>query len=305
LNAGLAGKTPTIRPGTLKENLTMPSDQSLPRVWIITGTSQGLGHHLVDAALKRGDRVVATSRDPQKVQSTFPNHADRLLAISMDLRDRQQIAQVVDTTIERFGRIDVLVNNAGHGLLGAVEEVSEEEIKSVFETNVFGLIRVTQAVLPQMRKQRSGHIVNLSSIGGLIGIPGWGIYNATKFAVEGLSEALAHELKPLGIGVTIVEPGPFRTDFLGGSLSMVKSHLPDYAQTAGQTRKYQKENDGSQAGDPARGAKAMVDAVVGPNPPLHLPLGAIAFQRGTAKFAALQKEFDAWRDVALATDFPK
>ena len=283
----------------------MPSQESQPRVWIITGTSQGFGRDLVDAALKRGDRVVATSRDPRKVTSAFPHGGDRLLAMAMDLRDTKQIAAVADAAITRFGRIDVLVNNAGHGLLGAIEEASDEEINSVFETNVFGLIRVTQAVLPHMRKQRSGHIVNLSSIGGLIGIPGWGIYNATKFAVEGLSEALAHEVRPLGIGVTIVEPGPFRTDFLGGSLAMTASHLSDYDETAGKTRIYQKENDGSQAGDPARGAKAIVDAVTGKNPPLHLLLGALALQRATAKVDALKREFDAWRQVTLETDFPK
>jgi len=283
----------------------MASDPSQHRVWIITGTSQGFGRDLVRVALDRGDRVVATSRDPQKVNSAFPGSSDWLLALPMDLRDAKQIAGVADAAIKRFGRIDVLVNNAGHGLLGALEEANEEEIKNVFEINVFGLIRVTQAVLPHMRKQRSGHIVNLSSIGGLIGIPGWGCYNATKFAVEGISEALFHELKPLGIGVTIVEPGPFRTDFLGGSLAMVKSHIPDYDETAGKTRSYQEENNGSQAGDPARAAKAIVDAVTGKNPPLHLLLGGLAYQRATAKIDALRREFETWKDVTLATDFPK
>jgi short-subunit dehydrogenase len=223
----------------------------------------------------------------------------------MDLRDDSQIASVVQSATKRFGQIDVLINNAGHGLLGAIEEASNSEISKVFETNVFGLLRVTRAVLPHMRQRRSGHIVNLSSIGGLIGIPGWGIYNATKFAVEGISEALAQELAPLGIGVTIVEPGPFRTDFLGGSLAMVESHLPDYDQTAGKTRTYQKENDGSQAGDPKKGAKAIVDAVTGDNPPLHLLLGALAYQRANEKLAALRAEFEKWRAVTLATDFPK
>ena len=283
----------------------MPATQTNPRVWIITGTSQGFGKDLVNEALERGDSVVATSRDPRKVEAAFLHASDRLLAMPMDLRDSVQIAAVADAAIKRFGRIDCLVNNAGHGLLGAIEEASDAEIKNVFDTNVFGLIRVTQAVLPQMRKQRSGHIVNLSSIGGIIGIPGWGIYNATKFAVEGISEALAHELKPLGIGVTVVEPGPFRTDFLGGSLAMTKSHLPEYDETAGKTRSYQKENNGTQAGDPARGAKAIIDAVTGANPPLHLLLGAVALQRATAKINALRNEYETWKDVTLATDFPK
>jgi NAD(P)-dependent dehydrogenase (short-subunit alcohol dehydrogenase family) len=283
----------------------MPLKSSNPLTWLITGTSQGFGRDLVSAALARGDSVVATSRSPEKVQAAFPGASDRLFPTAMDLRDDSQIASVVQSATKRFGQIDVLINNAGHGLLGAIEEAGDSEISKVFETNVFGLLRVTRAVLPHMRQRRSGHIVNLSSIGGLIGIPGWGIYNATKFAVEGISEALAQELAPLGIGVTIVEPGPFRTDFLGGSLAMVESHLPDYDQTAGKTRTYQKENDGSQAGDPKKGAKAIVDAVTGDNPPLHLLLGALAYQRANEKLAALRAEFEKWRAVTLATDFPK
>jgi NAD(P)-dependent dehydrogenase (short-subunit alcohol dehydrogenase family) len=248
---------------------------------------------------------VATSRSPEKVRVNFPDAADRLQATAMDLDNPRQIAAAVDSAIQHFGRIDVLINNAGHGLLGAVEEATDAEISKVFQTNVFGLLRVTRAVLPHMRRQRRGHIVNLSSIGGLIGIPGWGIYNATKFAIEGLSEALAKEVAPLGIGVTIVEPGPFRTDFLGGSLSTVEARMSDYEQTVGKTRTYQKENDGAQAGDPARGAKAIIDAVVGKNPPLHLLLGAMAYQRATEKVDTLRTEFEAWRDVTLATDFQK
>jgi NAD(P)-dependent dehydrogenase (short-subunit alcohol dehydrogenase family) len=283
----------------------MPAVNASVRTWFITGTSQGFGRDLVGAALQRGDNVVATSRSPEKVRDNFPDAADRLQATAMDLDNPRQIAAAVDSAIQHFGRIDVLINNAGHGLLGAVEEASDAEISKVFQTNVFGLLRVTRAVLPHMRRQRSGHIVNLSSIGGLIGIPGWGIYNATKFAIEGLSEALAKELAPLGIGVTIVEPGPFRTDFLGGSLSTVEARMSDYEQTAGKTRTYQQENDGAQAGDPARGAKAIVDAVVSKNPPLHLLLGAMAYQRATEKVDTLRNEFEAWRDVTLATDFQK
>ena len=275
------------------------------RTWLITGTSQGFGRDLVRVALERGDFVVATSRSPQKVEAEFPGTSDRLMATAMDLRDSAQIESVVKGAIKRFGQIDVLVNNAGHGLLGALEEASESEVAKVFETNVFGLLRVTRAVLPHMRERRRGHIVNLSSIGGLIGIAGWGMYNATKFAVEGLSEALALEVAPLGIGVTIVEPGPFRTDFLGGSLAMVGAHIPDYDETAGKTRNYQQENNGSQAGDPAKGAKAIVDAVTGENPPLYLLLGAIAHQRATAKLDALRTEFEKWKAATLATDFQK
>ena len=281
------------------------TDSSTRRTWLITGTSQGFGRDLVSAALGRGDNVVATSRTPEKVQAAFPDAADRLMTTEMDLRDASQIARVIDAAIKRFGQIDVLVNNAGHGLLGAVEETSEVETAKVFETNVFGLLRVTRAVLRHMRPRHSGHIVNLSSIGGLVGLPGWGIYNATKFAVEGISEALSQELAPLGIGVTIVEPGPFRTDFLGGSLSMAESRLPDYDKTAGKTRDYQRDNNGSQIGDPVRGAQAIVDAVTGDNPPLHLLLGAMAYQRATTKLDSLRREFEAWKAVSLATDFEK
>jgi NAD(P)-dependent dehydrogenase (short-subunit alcohol dehydrogenase family) len=283
----------------------MPAETPTRRTWLITGTSQGFGRDLVAAVLERGDSVVATSRSPEKVRASFARAGDRLHATPMDLTNPEQIATTVESAVQRFGQIDVLINNAGYGMLGAIEEVSDSEIARVFEINVFGLLRVTKAVLPHMRRQRRGQIVNLSSIGGLTGIAGWGIYNATKFAVEGLSEALAQEVAPLGIGVTIVEPGPFRTDFLAGSLATVENHLPDYDLTAGKTRTYQEENDGSQAGDPVRGAKAIMDAVVSKNPPLHLLLGAQAYQRATAQLDSLRKEFEAWRNVTLSTDFPK
>jgi NAD(P)-dependent dehydrogenase (short-subunit alcohol dehydrogenase family) len=272
-------------------------------VWFITGTSQGFGRELVRAALERGDSVVATSRKPQSVSAAFPKAGERLLAIAMDLRDPAQISSAANEAVARFGRIDILVNNAGYGVTGAVEEASDLEIANVYETNVFGLLRVTRAVLPQMRKQHSGHIVNLSSIGGLTGMPGWGIYNSTKFAVEGLSEALAAELGPLGIGVTIVEPGPFRTDFLGGSLVKTAKTMPDYAETAGKTRTSAMERNGKQQGDPAAAADAIVRAVTAPKPPLHLILGKFAYDRFSQKLDDFRREMDTWRDVGLGTDY--
>jgi NAD(P)-dependent dehydrogenase (short-subunit alcohol dehydrogenase family) len=275
------------------------------RVWFITGTSQGFGHELVRAALDRGDRVVATSRTPQKIVANFPQAADRLLALPMDLGNEEQIRAVVDTAVARFGRIDVLVNNAGFGIIGAIEEASDAEINHVFEINVFGLLRVTRAVLPVMRAQRSGHVVNLSSIGGLVGFAGFGIYNATKFAVEGLSEALAKEGAPLGIHVTLVEPGPYRTDFLGSSLSVAKTELPAYAGTAGVPRAARSTRHGAQAGDPVLAADAIVAAVTSDRPPLHLLLGAYAYQMANDKLAALRAEMDQWRELALSTDYPQ
>jgi NAD(P)-dependent dehydrogenase (short-subunit alcohol dehydrogenase family) len=279
------------------------ASQSNHRVWFITGTSQGFGRELVRAALQRGDSVAATSRQPQAVAAAFPAEKERLLTASMDLRDPKQISSVVEQAVGRFGRIDILVNNAGYGVTGAVEEATEKEIANVYDTNVFGLLRVTRAVLPHMRKQRSGHIVNLSSIGGLTGMPGWGIYNSTKFAVEGLSEALAAELAPLGIGVTIVEPGPFRTDFLGGSLVKAANVLPDYATTAGKTRTSADERNRKQQGDPAAAADAIVQAVTSPEPPLHLILGKFAYDRMDQKLNDFRREMEHWRDLTLGTDF--
>jgi len=281
----------------------MISQSNKHHVWFITGTSQGFGRELVRAALQRGDSVIATSRHPQAVAAAFSKAADRLLALSMDLRDPAHISSVVERAIARFGRIDVLVNNAGYGVTGAVEEASEKEIAALYDTNVFGLLRVTRALLPYLRKQRSGHIVNLSSIGGLAGLPGWGIYNSTKFAVEGLSEALAAELAPLGIGVTIVEPGPFRTDFLGGSLVKAANTLPDYEATAGKTRAGTVERSGKQQGNPALAADAIVQAVTSPDPPLHLLLGRWAYDRFNQKLDALRHEMEAWREIGLGTDF--
>lgn len=274
-----------------------------PLVWLITGTSQGFGRELVRVALERGDRVIATSRTPEKVSSEFPEYSDRLLATSMDLTNPSNISTVIEKAISRFGKIDVLINNAGHGLLGAIEEGSAAEIAKVYETNVFGLIRVIQAVLPQMRKQRHGHIVNLSSIAGLTGMAGWGFYNSTKFAVEGISEALALEIAPLGIHVTIVEPGPFRTDFLGSSLTYTSKSISDYAPTAGKTREYAEERHGKQVGDPVLAAIAIVDAVLSDNPPLHLLLGEFAYEKAQNKLDELRREFENWKEVSLSTDY--
>ena len=226
-------------------------------------------------------------------------------ALALDVTDPAQVDSVVKQAFAKFGQVDVLVNNAGYGVAGAIEEVSEAEFMPMFETNVFGLLRVTRAFLPHLRKQRSGHIINLSSIGGLVASPGIGFYNATKFAVEGLSEALAAELAPLGIHVTIVEPGPFRTDFLGRSGVVAKDRIADYDGTAGNMRTYFAENNGKQKGDPLRAVHAMMQVVESPNPPLRLLLGASALQRLRSKTSAWEKEVAAWEKVTVGADFPE
>ena len=228
---------------------------STDSVWLVTGCSTGFGRELSRILLRRGNRVVVTARDPAALDE-FAANANALLA-ALDVTLPLQIADVVRQAEARFGRIDVLVNNAGYGYLSAVEEGEDDEVRAMFETNVFGLANMTKAVLPGMRERRHGHIVNISSMGGLIGFPGIGYYNATKFAVEGFSEALAKETAPLGIKVTIVEPGPFRTDWAGRSLKTPKTAIADYAQSAGARRAAIQGYSGRQQGDPVRGAEAI------------------------------------------------
>ena len=208
------------------------------RTWFITGASTGFGRLLAEELLKRGERVAATARDRTKVQDLETQYPGTARAFTLDVTEPAQIEEAARQAIADFGRIDVLVNNAGYGVNGAIEEVSDEEFEPMFQTNIYGLIRTTRAFLPHFRQQRSGHIFNFSSIGGLIGTAGWGFYNTTKFAVEGFSEALAAEMKPLGVRVTVIEPGPFRTDFLGRSGKLAKRELPEYAETAGKAREY-------------------------------------------------------------------
>jgi NAD(P)-dependent dehydrogenase (short-subunit alcohol dehydrogenase family) len=275
------------------------------RTWFITGASTGFGRLLAEEVLKSGGRVVATARKMDKVADLEMKYPETAKALALDVTDPAQVDSVVKQAFAKFGQVDVLVNNAGYGVAGAIEEVSEAEFMPMFETNVFGLLRVTRAFLPHLRKQRSGHIINLSSIGGLVASPGIGFYNATKFAVEGLSEALAAELAPLGIHVTIIEPGPFRTDFLGRSGVVAKDRIVDYDGTAGNMRTYFAENNGKQRGDPLRAVHAMMQVVESPNPPLRLLLGASALQRLRSKMSAWEKEVAAWEKVTVGADFPE
>lgn len=275
------------------------------RVWFITGTSTGFGRLLAEEVLKSGGKVIATARDRHKIADLVDQYPSTAKAFALDVTNPSQIETVASEAITHFGRIDVLVNNAGYGIAGALEEATEAEYMPVFNTNVFGLINVTRAFLPQFRKQRSGNILNLSSIAGLSGGAGWGFYNTTKFAVEGFSEALAAELAPLGVHVTVIEPGPFRTDFLGRSGVEAALRIPDYAATAGKAREYLNTQSGKQAGDPLRAVHAMIAVVESPNPPVHLILGAIALKRFRAKLDQWNQDIAAWEQTTLGADFPE
>lgn len=272
-------------------------------VWFITGASRGFGALVAERALARGDAVVATARNPEAVTKRFGDHPN-LLATTLDVADEGQATATAAAAIKRFGRINVLLNNAGFGLMGAVEEATAAEVEAVFRTNVFGLLTVTRAVLPHMRAARSGRILNISSIGGYRGAAGFGVYSATKFAVEGLSEALHAELAPLSIHVTVVEPGYFRTDFLdASSLSVSAPQIDDYTATAGRVREVAAGLSRRQPGNPARLAEVLVAFAEAPDPPVRLPLGSDTVAAIEAKHAADAAILAAWRSVALSTDF--
>lgn len=282
----------------------MTSTQPFKRVWMITGASRGIGARIAEAALAHGDAVVATARDATALTTRFAA-SDAFLAVALDVTDEAAAAHAVEAALARFGRIDVLVNNAGFGLLGAVEEATADEVRRLYETNVFGLLNVTRAVLPSMRARRSGHVINLSSLGGYQSGPGFGVYCSTKFAVEGLTEALHGELAPLGIHATVVEPGYFRTEFLeGNSLVVSPRELADYAESAGRVRAAAARISLNQPGDPLRLAQALITLVESKTPPLRLPLGTDTLQVIRDKHAFVDGETAAWREVSASTDFP-
>ncbi|AYM94927.1 SDR family NAD(P)-dependent oxidoreductase [Acidovorax sp. 1608163] len=283
---------------------TPHNNSSYPRVWMITGASRGIGARIAEAALAQGDAVIATSRDAASIEKRFGGH-DALLPLALDVTDEAQARHVAGAALDRFGRIDVLVNNAGYGLLGAVEEATADEVLRLYDTNVFGLLHVTRAVLPAMRARRAGHVVNISSLGGVQSAAGFGLYCSTKFAVEGITEALHAELAPLGIHATVVEPGYFRTEFLdSASLAVSPQMLDDYAQSAGAVREAARRINLNQPGDPVRLAQAVMQLVASPHPPLRLPLGTDTLQTIADKHAFVAKETAQWRAVAASTDFP-
>ena len=272
-------------------------------MWLITGASTGFGRLLAEHLVALGANVVATARNTDKVRDLEKRAPAQVQALTLDVTKDADVRGAVDDALARFGHIDVLVNNAGYGLTGAIEEVTENEFMPMFETNVFGLLRVTKALLPHFRERRQGNILLLSSIAGLVGSPGWGYYNATKFAVEGLGDALWEEMKPLGVHVTTIEPGPFRTDFLGRSGVAAKNIIADYKDSAGKTREYFHTQAGKQKGDPQKAVEAMVRVVESANPPRHLLLGKFAYDRLKWKHEYMQREMQEWEDTTLGADF--
>ena len=274
-------------------------------VWFITGCSTGFGRELAQIVLRRGWRAVVTARDVGSVQELTQGHEDSALALSLDVNKPDQIAAAVKAAEDLFGAIDVLVNNAGYGYQSSIEEGDDAEIRAQFDTNVFGLAAMTRAVLPGMRARRRGHIVNISSQAGFIGFEGSGYYAATKHAVEGLSDSLSREVAPLGIKVTCVEPGPFRTDWAGRSLQQRRPMIDDYKSTVGARLEATATISGKQPGDPVRAVEAIIKVVEADNPPKHLVLGSIAFEGIRKKLNETLAEIDAWAEVSRGADYPE
>ncbi|MBD8548991.1 SDR family NAD(P)-dependent oxidoreductase [Sphingomonas sp. CFBP 8760] len=281
--------------------MTLPADP----VWFITGCSTGFGRALAERVLARGWRVVATARDAARVADLADGADDRVLAVALDVTDPAQVAAAVTTAEARFGRIDVLVNNAGYGYQASIEEGEDDEIRAQFEANVFGLFALTRAVLPGMRTRGSGHVINITSVAGLVGFPGSGYYAASKHAVEGFTDALAAEGAPIGIRATCVEPGPFRTDWAGRSLRQTPVRIDAYAETAGARLDSTRGYSGTQPGDPVRAAAAMIALAEEEAPPRHMVLGAFGMDAVTDRLRARLAEIEGRRTASVATDFPE
>jgi NAD(P)-dependent dehydrogenase (short-subunit alcohol dehydrogenase family) len=273
------------------------------KTWFITGISSGIGAALAETLIAKGDFVIGTFRHAQQAADFNAQQKGKASALVLDLCDHNSIQEAVEVVKSQFTGIDVLVNNAGFGFAGAIEEASDAEVRQVFEANFFGALQVTQAFLPLMRERGHGHIVQMSSHGGIKAFPGFGIYNASKFALEGMSEALAAELVPLGIKVTIVEPGPFRTGFAGKAFQEAALQIDAYQTTAGAFRERMKQVDGKQEGDPKKAAEAILQVANSENPPLRLPLGKVALGTIGAKLDSVKKDLEDWRAVAEAAVF--
>ena len=273
------------------------------KTWFVTGAARGLGAGIARAALDAGDRVVVAGRNRDALIKAFGPDSDTVLSVALDVTDAVAIAAAVEAAMARFGRIDVLVNNAGFGLLGAVEEATADEVRKLYETNVFGLFDMTRAVLPVMRAQRSGRVFNVSSVGGMVGGASGAIYCASKLAIEGFSESVAQEVGPFGVHVTIVEPGFFRTDFLDAtSVVYAANPIDDYAQASAALREFYEARSHNQAGDPAKLGQALVTLANAENPPVRWAAGTDAVGMIEGKIAGLTTELDAWRDLSVSTD---
>ncbi len=269
-----------------------------PKIWFITGISSGLGKALAQTVIDKGDFVIGTFRSQTQADAFNQLHKNQGFALSLDITKPTQIDKAFELVKEKFARIDVLVNNAGFGFAGAIEETSIAETREIFEANFFGTLQLTQTFLPLFRQQKSGHIIQISSHGGFKAFPGFGIYNASKFALEGFSEALAMEVAPLGIKVTIVEPGPFRTNFAGSSFKQANATIEDYISTAGTFRARMKQIDGKQEGDPVKAAQAIMDITKLDSPPLRLPLGKMAIISLSTKLESVQKDLNDYKEIA-------
>jgi NAD(P)-dependent dehydrogenase (short-subunit alcohol dehydrogenase family) len=277
----------------------------MSKVWFITGCSTGFGRELAKEVLASGYRAAVAARNTDDIKDITEAYPDTAISVKLDVTKADDITAAVTHVQEKFGQIDVLVNNAGIGYFGAIEESEEDEVRRMFEINFFGLAYVTKAVLPILRKQRSGHILNVASIGGLVGFPAVGYYNATKFAVDGFSESLSKEVAPLGIKVTVIAPSGFRTDWAGRSANNSKIVIDDYKETAEVNKNNIRGYSGNQPGDPVRAAKAMIKAVESENPPLRLLLGEAALKGARNKLEVLKKDFDTWEETTVGADFPK
>jgi len=274
------------------------------KVWFVTGASKGLGLSLVKKLLKEGYQVAATSRSKQELEKAVGN-STTFLPLAVDLKNESSVEKAISDTVARFGAVDVVVNNAGYGLTGSLEELSDAEVRQNFDINVFGVLNVIRKVLPYMRKQKSGHIFNIASIGGFTGLfPGFGSYTATKFAMHGFSESLSAEVKQFGINVTIVSPGYFRTQFLdAGSLGVPKNQIADYQLVREIEQVHQNNINGNQAGDPDKASAVMIEVAEQKEPPLHLFLGKDAYQLADAKIKSVQQDMNAVKELATSTDF--
>jgi NAD(P)-dependent dehydrogenase (short-subunit alcohol dehydrogenase family) len=275
----------------------------MTRTWLVTGSSRGLGRALSTAVLEAGDTLVATARDPRHLSALSDRFGERVRTMALDVTDGAAVEAAVRGAVDTFGRLDVVVNNAGHADSAPIEQTTEESFRAQLETNLFGVVRMTQAALPVFRRQRSGHFLQFSSVGGRVGgTPGLAAYQTAKFGVEGFSEVLHNEVAPLGIKVTIVEPGAFRTDWGGASMRLAPVH-PDYAGTVGRVHDYRREVDGLQPGDPARAAAVLLDVVAAEEPPLRLLLGSDAVQLAEQSSRSRAREAAVWAGVSLSTDF--